>query len=553
VAATRRRGPDVGRLLTVLAAAAAAAGCFSGVVPERDASVAVFVLDSPMDRDFVRGRAALGAPSRVSHGSLVGRVLWANGARHFEARVVEKPGGGISRPLYLGALGGVLSHLRRAPRTRVVVNVSLASPARDEEEARLIRQIAAAGGLVVAAAGNDGTDAPMYPAAYPDVIAVASATLGGKAATSSFGRHVDVAASGDVTFIDDEFLPYQWLRRRTEAEGTSFAAPRIVASVAWVLERRPELTARQAFDVVAARARPIRDDRFRRGLLGAGLVEPARVRAASPARRFLHVILPVITWVAMGAATVWLCLRHGLPGVFVSLIMWLVLLPATILLLLEFRGYLYVVGAGRARHGLVATAIVLAGAAASWIVQSRSAAKTALAALPPFGLFVAWCALEVADPVRPMVGAAAAAGLALVGSGAMALRARRALRLVGELPGSADPGAVAARLIRIYRRSLDERIRAAVIGALGTVPDPAAVEFLLSVEGHGDAAVQSLVAIAGERPDLLVPWQERSPDLAAAAVQRLTSVLETIGIGTPDDPDDTATKGDRQDGGFGPV
>src|SRR6185295_16700056 len=51
--------------------------------------------------------------------------------------------------------------------------------------------------LVVAAAGNDHTEEPHYPASYEDVISVAATgTADGKASFSNWGGMVDVCAPG---------------------------------------------------------------------------------------------------------------------------------------------------------------------------------------------------------------------------------------------------------------------------------------------------------------------------------------------------------------------
>lgn len=85
---------------------------------------------------------------------------------------------------------------------------------------------------VVAAAGNGGDESPVYPAAYPGVIAVGAVDASGRRARqSSFGTHVRVLAPGvDV-----------WTRRGDGqgfyASGTSFAAPFATAALALARER----------------------------------------------------------------------------------------------------------------------------------------------------------------------------------------------------------------------------------------------------------------------------------------------------------------------------
>ena len=53
------------------------------------------------------------------------------------------------------------------------------------------------GALVIAAAGNENTNQPMYPGAYEGVIAVAATnTTDTRASFSNFGSWVDISAPG---------------------------------------------------------------------------------------------------------------------------------------------------------------------------------------------------------------------------------------------------------------------------------------------------------------------------------------------------------------------
>ena len=95
----------------------------------------------------------------------------------------------------------------------------------------------AQGVLLVASAGNDDTAQPHYPAAYYNVMAVAS-TNGEdiKTGHSSFGHWVDITAPGTdivTTDLDNEYIA---------TAGTSFSAPYVGAVGALVLAHRPQLT-----------------------------------------------------------------------------------------------------------------------------------------------------------------------------------------------------------------------------------------------------------------------------------------------------------------------
>lgn len=78
------------------------------------------------------------------------------------------------------------------------------------------------GALVVAAAGNDGNSEPVYPAAYPDVLAVTAVDKEGKLSIlANHGDWVDVAAPGTAIYTT---LPGN---RYAAETGTSFAAAHV--------------------------------------------------------------------------------------------------------------------------------------------------------------------------------------------------------------------------------------------------------------------------------------------------------------------------------------
>lgn len=78
-----------------------------------------------------------------------------------------------------------------------IINLSLASPGDSQLLHNIIKQGAARGVLFIAAAGNEPTTAPNYPAAYPEVLAVTAGGRNGQLASyANRGDFVDVAAPG---------------------------------------------------------------------------------------------------------------------------------------------------------------------------------------------------------------------------------------------------------------------------------------------------------------------------------------------------------------------
>lgn len=165
-----------------------------------------------------------------------------------------------------------------------IVNLSLRGFAPGTALCDTVSYATSKGALVVAAAGNDGTGAPIFPAACPGVLAVsATDTNGDFASFSSYGPWVSIAAPGiqiTSTRADDGF---------GTGRGTSLAAP-IVAGVAALLRvQHPDWSPAQ----VAWQLKQTAQDRGPVGVdpyYGHGLLDPyralgGRARSAVPPSR----------------------------------------------------------------------------------------------------------------------------------------------------------------------------------------------------------------------------------------------------------------------------
>jgi hypothetical protein len=134
---------------------------------------------------------------------------------------------------------------------------------------------------VLAAAGNayQQGNAPTYPAAYPEAIAVAAVNQSlGHASFSNTGSYVDVAAPGEMILstYGANTHDYEWM------SGTSMATPYASAAAALVVAADPAMSAGDVRHFLQTNARdlgsPGRDDTF-----GYGLVNPrAAVAAVHP-------------------------------------------------------------------------------------------------------------------------------------------------------------------------------------------------------------------------------------------------------------------------------
>jgi subtilisin family serine protease len=169
-----------------------------------------------------------------------------------------------------------------------VINMSLGGYGDTTVEREAVAYAISHGVVVVAAMGNDNTNQQSFPAAYPDVIAVAATDSGDhRASFSNFGPHIDVSGPGvgiQSTYWDDTYA---------SLNGTSMASPHVAGVAALVLSRNSSLSASAVGNIIRSTARPLRDnpaDPVPNDNYGSGLVQAgAAVAAAAPIVRTLQV------------------------------------------------------------------------------------------------------------------------------------------------------------------------------------------------------------------------------------------------------------------------
>ncbi|MFH8481762.1 S8 family serine peptidase [Streptomyces sp. NPDC018055] len=156
-----------------------------------------------------------------------------------------------------------------------IISMSFGSLYSTRGEREAVEYAESKGKLFFAAVGNDGagSNKEEYPAAYPQVVGVASADRNGKVAEDSQnGNMVDIAAPGKEIprWCDNSFQNYCY-----GGSGTSSATAIASASAALVWSAHPDWTANQVLNVLFETASRSWKKGDRSAYLGHGLIRPA--------------------------------------------------------------------------------------------------------------------------------------------------------------------------------------------------------------------------------------------------------------------------------------
>jgi subtilisin family serine protease len=164
-----------------------------------------------------------------------------------------------------------------------VINISVVGPD-NTVLAAAVRQVLAHSIVIVAASGNDGPNArPLYPAAYPGVVAVSAVDERQKVLLEACaGAHVSFAAPGADMLAAVPGARYAAVR------GTSYAAPLVAGLVAKALATNGA-AADRVVEQLAATATDLgkkgRDSRYGYGVVGMDLRTDPRHFAGTLARQ----------------------------------------------------------------------------------------------------------------------------------------------------------------------------------------------------------------------------------------------------------------------------
>ncbi len=137
-----------------------------------------------------------------------------------------------------------------------IISMSLGGGGYTSTEASVYAAVRDQGIIVIAAAGNESTATPSYPASYDGVVSVSAVNINGTLASySNYGNYVDVAApGGDAGDYDgDGYSDRVWSTcgddssgsiqyNYTAYNGTSMATPHVAGVVALMKALAPDMT-----------------------------------------------------------------------------------------------------------------------------------------------------------------------------------------------------------------------------------------------------------------------------------------------------------------------
>ncbi len=175
-----------------------------------------------------------------------------------------------------------------------IINLSLGSTQSSQTVKNALQYAHDHGVLIVAAAGNQGSSDPFYPAAYPNVVAVAATDQRDERwPLSNYGDYIDVAAPGDniySTAAVDTDPPNGY----GSMGGTSMAAPFVAGLAGLLLSQEPSRTITAVVEIIQGSALDLGETGKDR-LFGHGRVDAGRALAGpggASQKRFIY--LPLV-------------------------------------------------------------------------------------------------------------------------------------------------------------------------------------------------------------------------------------------------------------------
>ncbi|MFF2887751.1 S8 family peptidase [Paenibacillus sp. NPDC057967] len=179
----------------------------------------------------------------VNNGEGVAGISWYN--KIMPVKVLDSSGAGSTYSVAQGIIWAVDNGAK-------VINMSLGNYAQADFLHDAIKYAYERDVVLIAASGNDNTERPGYPAAYPEVFAVAATNNNKeKASFSNYGDYIDVAAPGDSIASTYPGSQYAAL------SGTSMASPHVAALAGLIRSANPSLSNQEVMEIMRTSARDL--------------------------------------------------------------------------------------------------------------------------------------------------------------------------------------------------------------------------------------------------------------------------------------------------------
>ncbi|GGD71311.1 S8 family peptidase [Paenibacillus nasutitermitis] len=201
--------------------------------------------DAP-DDDVGHGTHVAGIiAANVNNGEGVAGLSWYN--KLLPVKVLDSSGAGSTYTVAQGIIWATDNGAK-------VINMSLGNYAEAEFLHDAIKYAYDHDVVLIAASGNDNTDRPGYPAAYPEVFGVASTDAdGSRSSFSNYGDYIDAAAPG--ASIASTYPGSQY----AALSGTSMACPHVAALAGLIRSINPDLTNIEVMDLMRKSATDMGD------------------------------------------------------------------------------------------------------------------------------------------------------------------------------------------------------------------------------------------------------------------------------------------------------
>ncbi|RNA69307.1 S8 family peptidase [Alteribacter keqinensis] len=235
----------------------------TGIATHADLNIrggASFIPNEPTYQDF-NGHGTHVAGTVAALNNSYGVIGVAPSAELYAVKVLDANGGGSHASIAQGIEWAVSNNMD-------IVNMSLGSPQGSTTLQQAVNNAHNSGVLLIAAAGNSGTNGSQntmgYPARYSNVMAVGAVDSNyNRASFSSVGNELEIMAPG--VSIQSTYLSNSY----RALNGTSMAAPHVAGTAALVKQRYPHLTNSQIRNRLNQTAIPLGNSFY----FGNGLVD----------------------------------------------------------------------------------------------------------------------------------------------------------------------------------------------------------------------------------------------------------------------------------------